>query len=109
MVLAQQVAARKNELIVDQKLSEPEAEAQAINELFVKRIEETPAAEREWTKADKYRLKKPPESTAGLDPEETAAGVAKGATVPADYVLKIDKDGNRAYVSPDGKDYILAN
>jgi len=108
-VLAQQVAARKNELIVDEKLSEPEAEAQAIDELFVKRIEETPAAERELVVADKYRLKKPPESTAGLDPEETAAGVAEGATVPADYVLKIDRNGKRAYVSPDGKDYILVN
>jgi hypothetical protein len=110
LVLSQEVAARKNELIVVEKLSEPEAEAQAIDELFVKRIEETPEAERNYFFGNnKYRLKKPPESTGGLDPEETAAGVAKGATVPADYTLKIDKHGNRAYVSPDGKNYILVN
>ena len=108
LVLSQEVAARKNELIVVKKLSEPEAETQAIDELFVKRIEETPEAERNYFFGNnKYRLKKPPEG--GLDPEETAAGVAKGATVPADYTLKIDKEGNRAYVSPNNKDYILVN
>ena len=35
--------------------------------------------------------------------------VAKGATVPEAYTLKIDKHGNRAYDSPDGKNYILVN
>ena len=67
---------------MDKKLSEPKAEAQAIDELFVKRIEETPAEERKYLTADTYRLKKPPESGTGLDPDQTAAGVASGTQQP---------------------------
>ena len=101
ILLAQQVAARKNELIVDKKLSEPEAEAQAIDELFVKRIEETPAEEKKYLTADKYRLKKPPESGKGLDPDQTAAGVASGTQQPlgegevAEGTIIEDGQGNR--------------
>jgi len=107
--LIDNVAARTNEIVKKEGLNEPEARLQAVQELYINRIEETPKEERSFWKGNIYRLKLAPESAGGLDPEETAAGVAKGATVPADYVLKIDKDGNRAYVSPDGKDYILAN
>jgi hypothetical protein len=107
--LIDDIAARTNEIVKKDGLNEPEARLQAVQELYINRIEETPKEERSILKGNTYRLKLAPESAGGLDPEETAAGVAKGATVPADYVLKIDKDGNRAYVSPDGKDYILAN
>lgn len=94
-LLQEQVAARKNELIVDEKLSEPEAEAQAIDELFVKRIEETPEAERALLTADKYRLKQPPESTAGLDPEETAAQQPLGEGEVVEGTIIADGQGNR--------------
>ena len=107
--LIDDIAARTNEIVKKDGLNEPEARLQAVQELYINRIEETPKEERSILKGNTYRLKAAPEGKGGLDPEETAAGVAKGATVPADYVLKIDKDGNRAYVSPDGKDYILAN
>ena len=107
--LIDDIAARTNEIVKKDGLNEPEARLQAVQELYINRIEETPKEERSFLKGNTYRLKAAPEGKGGLDPEETAAGVAKGATVPADYVLKIDKDGNRAYVSPDGKDYILAN
>ena len=107
--LIDNVAARTNEIVKKDGLNEPEARKQAVQELYINRIEETPKEERSFYKGNTYRFTSAPEGDKGLDPEGTAAGVAKGATVPADYVLKTDKDGNRAYVSPDGKDYILVN
>lgn len=99
--LIDDVAARTNEIVKKDGLNEPEARKQAVQELYINRIEETPKEERSILKGDIYRLKPAPESKGGLDPEETAAGVAAGTQQPlgegevVEGTIIADRQGNR--------------
>ena len=74
-VLIDNIAARTNEIVKEQGLNEPEARKQAVLELYLNRIEETPKEERNYLDRDMYRFKTPPEEM-GSDPEATIKGVA---------------------------------
>ena len=99
--LADNVAARTNEIVKKNGLNEPEARKQAVQELYINRIEETPKEERSILRGDIYRLKPAPEGKGGLDPEETAAGVAAGTQQPlgegevVEGTIIADRQGNR--------------
>ena len=59
--LINNVAARTNEIVKEKGLNEPEARKEAVQELYIKRIEETPKEERSIISQDMYRFKKAPE------------------------------------------------
>jgi hypothetical protein len=99
--LIDDIAARTNEIVKKDGLNEPEARLQAVQELYINRIEETPKEERSILKGNTYRLKAAPEGKGGLDPEETAAGVAAGTQQPlgegevVEGTIIANKQGNR--------------